>query len=72
MTIIGVQELAYVCGGMKWEGREMSVNVEDRRPGAPPLDVQRQQTEEYNRGIRAQQWGQRYKDNWRPNQGFGR
>jgi hypothetical protein len=72
MRDIDACELARICGGMKWQNREMSVNVEDRRPGAPPLDVQRRQTEEYNRGIRAQQWGQTYKDSWRPNQGFGR
>jgi hypothetical protein len=28
--------LDQVSGGMKWEGRRESYNVEDRRPGAPP------------------------------------
>ena len=29
-------ELENISGGMKWEGRRQSYNVEDRRPGAPP------------------------------------
>lgn len=30
-------DLETTTGGMKWEGRRQSYNVEDRRPGAPPL-----------------------------------
>jgi hypothetical protein len=29
-------DLDHVSGGMKWQGRRESYNVEDRRPGAPP------------------------------------
>jgi hypothetical protein len=29
-------ELAQTSGGLKWEGRRESYNVEDRRPDAPP------------------------------------
>jgi hypothetical protein len=34
-------DLDQVTGGMKWEGGRESYNVEDRRPGAPPLVVQK-------------------------------
>lgn len=30
-------DLVTATGGMKTEGRRLSYNVEDRRPGAPPL-----------------------------------
>ena len=30
-------DLETTTGGMKWEGRRQSYNVEDRRPGAPPI-----------------------------------
>jgi hypothetical protein len=33
-------ELEHATGGMKWQGRPESYNVEDRRPGAPPLALQ--------------------------------
>jgi len=41
---ISRSDLARVSGGMKWEGRRESYNVEDRRPGAPPLWMQKVQT----------------------------
>lgn len=37
-------KLDTASGGMKWEGRRESYNVEDRRPGAPPQWVQTAQT----------------------------
>ena len=36
MRNLQAHELANISGGMKWEGRRQSYNVEDRRPGAPP------------------------------------
>ena len=33
-------DLEHTTGGMKWEGRRESYNVEDRRPGAPPTWAQ--------------------------------
>lgn len=30
-------ELEATSGGYKWQGRRQSYNVEDRRPGAPPI-----------------------------------
>jgi len=33
---VAPKDLENTNGGMKWEGRRQSYNVEDRRPGAPP------------------------------------
>ena len=38
---IKLSDLDAATGGMKWEGRRESYNVEDVRPGAPPFIVQR-------------------------------
>jgi hypothetical protein len=31
------EDLARTTGGMKWQHLRQSYNVEDRRPGAPPM-----------------------------------
>lgn len=36
-TTIADSDLAATTGGMKWQHLRQSYNVEDRRPGAPPL-----------------------------------
>ena len=48
MTKLTNAELEITTGGMKWEHFRRSYNVEDRRPGAPPLWRQRQITREAN------------------------
>jgi hypothetical protein len=37
MKSINILDLEQVAGGMKWQHLRESYNVEDRRPGAPPL-----------------------------------
>jgi hypothetical protein len=37
LPTLSTAELVTTSGGMKWEGLRQSYNVEDRRPGAPPL-----------------------------------
>ncbi len=34
--VLSSEALDNATGGMKWQGRRQSYNVEDRRPGAPP------------------------------------
>jgi hypothetical protein len=36
MKQVDPNELEATTGGMKWQGRQQSYNIEDRRPGAPP------------------------------------
>ncbi len=51
---IKLSDLDAATGGMKWEGRRESYNVEDRRPGAPPLVVQHAVT--WWRNVRNGYW----------------
>jgi hypothetical protein len=44
MKQVDPNELEATTGGMKWRGRAQSYNVEDRRPGAPPLWQQKLNT----------------------------
>ena len=41
---LSTADLNSASGGMKWQGRRESYNVEDRRPGAPPIWMQKVQT----------------------------
>jgi hypothetical protein len=40
MTKLDATHLEEVSGGMRWQNLRESYNVEDRRPGAPPLWLQ--------------------------------
>ncbi len=44
-------DLSQATGGMKWQGRRQSLNVEDRRPGAPSLADQRAATIKFNNSL---------------------
>ena len=44
MTKLVATDLEQVTGGMKWQNWRESYNVEDRRPGAPPLWQQKVRT----------------------------
>ena len=44
MKTLARTDLETVHGGMRWQHLRESLNVEDRRPGAPPLWKQRQDT----------------------------
>ncbi len=53
LSSLNLSELSTAHGGLKWQGRRRSLNVEDRRPGAPSIEDQRKATKKYNKSIGA-------------------
>lgn len=52
LTVLDLDALAHVAGGMKWEGMRQSDNVEDRRPewagGPVSNDAWQQEQDSFN------------------------